>query len=234
MSKLLAIIPARGGSKRLPKKNIKNFQGKPIMCWSISSAVKCGLFSQIMVSTDDSEIADIAVKCGAAVPFLRTTDNSDDFATTADVLSEVISKYSLIGNHFDYICCIYPTAPFILAEHIIKGYQEIIAGNHDVVFPVVEFQQSIWRSFCMNSDGLVKANFPENINSRSQDVPTAYHDAGQWYWINVERFKLSKTIFTKNSKAIVISSLAAQDIDTDNDWIIAELKHKAIFKKNRD
>lgn len=224
----LAIIPARGGSKRIPRKNIKFFLGKPIISYSINAVVNSGLFDEIMVSTEDLEIADVARFNGAQVPFIRTENNSDDFATLSDVISEVIESYKSLGREFENICCILPTAPFITAQKIIDGYEKLISEDLSSVFPVIEFSYPIQRSLKFE-DGEIKMTCDEYLNSRSQDLPKRYHDSGQYYWFNVEAFLKERKVFTQNSSAIIISELEAQDIDTELDWRLAELKYQLML-----
>jgi len=227
--KILAIIPARGGSKRIPRKNIRPFRGKPIIGWSIEAALASKLFNSVMVSTDDPEISQIAKSFGADVPFMRSAKTSDDFATTADVLLEVLNHYSQNSQAFDLACCIYPTAPFVTPEALAKGMVFLLEQNFDAVFPVARFSYSIWRSLKMSDAGQVSLNFPNNLNARSQDLPAAFHDAGQWYWFHVPAFLCMKTLIGANSGAIELSSDIVQDIDTLEDWTLAELKHERIM-----
>ncbi|WP_423147465.1 pseudaminic acid cytidylyltransferase [Rubrolithibacter danxiaensis] len=223
----LAIIPARGGSKRIPRKNIKDFLGKPIIAYSIETALKTKLFDEVMVSTDDEEIATIAVKYGAIVPFTRSRANSDDYATTMDVLNEVINDYRSKQNKvFEYVCCIYPTAPLINPDDIKDGLVKLKEGNFDSVFPIVPFSYPIWRALQVENDK-VDMIWPENLNSRSQDLKSAYHDAGQWYWLKYED---DSTILTNNSSYIILNEEHVQDIDSSSDWSIAELKYKLLKK----
>ncbi|TPE43245.1 pseudaminic acid cytidylyltransferase [Pontibacter mangrovi] len=223
----LAIIPARGGSKRIPRKNIKDFLGKPIITYSIEAAVKSGLFEEVMVSTDDEEIAKVALECGAKVPFRRSVEASDDLATTAQVLEEVLEKYAAQGKHFDTACCLYPTAPFVTAEMLIQSHSKLLEGNYDTVFPVLRFSYPIWRSLKVE-DGRAVMNWPEHLQSRSQDLPAAFHDAGQFYWLRVDRFLEDRKLFTANSGVVEVSELQAQDIDSETDWKLAELKYKLL------
>ena len=225
-SRNICIIPARGGSKRIPRKNIKNFLGKPIIAYSISEALNSGLFEEVMVSTDDNEIANIAIDLGASVPFLRSLKNSNDFATTADVVLEVISKYSEQGLIFDHICCCYPTAPFISTSRLIEGFELLKFDQVDTVFPITSFDYTIWRSFKENADGYLSFNWSEFESTRSQDLPTAFHDAGQWYWFKSNSFLKYKKIITPHSKGIILNPLEVQDIDNIHDWKIAELKYE--------
>lgn len=222
----LAIIPARGGSKRIPRKNIKDFLGKPIIVYSIEAALESGLFDQVMVSTDDEKIAEIANKYGAKVPFLRSKNNSDDFATTVDVLLEVIEQYEQIGEYYQEACCIYSTAPFISKERLVQGFQKLLSEKRSSVFPVVPFGYPIWRGLHKDVDGKFQMVWPENLNKRTQDLEEIYHDAGQWYWFMVDELRQNKSMFSNNSAAILLNQLEAQDIDTLKDWKIAEFKYE--------
>lgn len=223
--KTLAIIPARGGSKRIPRKNIKCFKGKPIIAYSIIAAIESELFDEIMVSTDDMEIAEIAKSYGASIPFFRSEVNSNDYATTADVLTEVLNSYNKEGKEFDSICCIYPTAPFVSSTRLIEGFEMLIKGA-DSVLPILSFDYPIWRSFKVNEKKCLEYNWSEFVNARSQDLQTAYHDAGQWYWVNTEKLRtLGKLVF-ETTKGLHLSPFEAHDIDTLNDWKLAELKYE--------
>ena len=224
----LCIIPARGGSKRIPGKNIKPFLGKPIIAYSIETAIKSGLFQEVMVSTDDPEIARIAMDYGANVPFMRTERNSDDHATTIDVLLEVITSYAAKGVSFDRLCCLYATAPLASEEDIQKGYHLLKDDGRDAVFPVVPFSYPVWRGISQNADGTVNMVWPEHVTTRSQDLAPVYHDAGQWYWFNTESLQEKKTLFTGNTASITLNELGVQDIDTETDWKIAELKYELL------
>jgi pseudaminic acid cytidylyltransferase len=224
MNKTLAIIPARGGSKRIPGKNIKPFCGKPIIAYPIELALKSGLFSEVMVSTDDENIAEIARGYGASVPFLRSAKNSDDFATTFDVLAEVFEAYAGIGETFGQACCIYATTPLITHKRLLEGHQLLTGKQYDAVFPVLEFSFPILRSLKRDNSGRIEMNWPENLNVRSQDLPKAYHDAGQFYWFDVAQILKKGKILTNNTGGIVIDAMEAQDIDTLSDWEVAEFK----------
>lgn len=229
----LAIIPARGGSKRIPRKNIKSFLGKPIIAYSIEAALKSNLFDEIMVSTDDDEIAKIAREFGAEVPFLRSNDNANDYAVLADVIEEVIENYKNKKNNFDTICCILPTAPFVTSNKIIEAYNKLLEGNFDSVFPVLEFSFPIQRSLKIKDDKVAMV-WDEYLNSRSQDLEPRYHDSGQFYWLKSTSFNKEKKLFTVNSGATVISELHAQDIDTETDWKLAEIKYKLILNDQKN
>lgn len=223
----IAIIPARGGSKRIPGKNIKSFCGQPIIAYSIRAAIESEIFDEIMVSTDDDQIAEIALQFGAKVPFLRSAANADDFASTSDVLSEVIIKYRTeLHRDFDFGCCIYPTAPLTTADSIKKGFKEFQEGNFKSLFPVVRYSYPIERSLRLNEKKRIEMIWPENIVTRSQDLKPAFHDAGQWYWFNCDTFLKENKLFTDNSGAIELDEIEVQDIDTETDWLLAELKYK--------
>ena len=222
----LCIIPARGGSKRIPRKNIKLFCGKPIISYSIEAAIKSDLFDEVMVSTDDEEIAMIAKKYGANVPFMRSAKNANDFATTADVLIEVIEQYQQSGKAYSLVCCCYPTAPFITPKKLIEGYDLLKSRKADAVFPVAEYCYPIQRSLKLDSDKQVSMKWPEFLNTRSQDLEKSFHDAGQWYWMNVESLLNQKKIFSSNSYGLELNPLVVQDIDNESDWHIAELKYE--------
>lgn len=223
----LAIIPARGGSKRIPRKNINLFLGKPIIAYSIEAALNSKLFDEVMVSTDDNEIAEVALKYGAKVPFFRSTKNSDDYSTTMDVIKEVLSEYNIkLNTYFENCCCIYPTAPLIKIEHLINGYNKLITNDYSSVFSAVEFSYPIWRGLSINEDSTVKMIWPQNLNVRSQDLQKVYHDAGQWYWFKTK--KITDSFFTGKSAIIKLDETEVQDIDNLTDWKIAELKYKTL------
>lgn len=225
----LCIIPARGGSKRIPGKNVKSFLGKPIIAYSIEAALESELFDEIMVSTDDILIADIAKKYGAKIPFFRSNKNADDHATTFDVIQEVITEYENKDQKFQNICCIYPCAPFVTSEHLKESHRLLTDQKYDTVFPIIPFSFPIQRA--MKLDGN-KLNFynPEFEVTRSQDLEVTYHDAGQYYWMNVAAVIEKRKIVTSNSGATVISEMEAQDIDNEIDWKMAELKYKLLQK----
>jgi N-acylneuraminate cytidylyltransferase len=219
----LAIIPARGGSKRIPKKNIKDFLGKPVIAYSIEAALRSGLFEEVMVSTDDKEIAETAMKYGAKVPFFRSSETSNDFAPLNDVLKEVVSEYKKRGREFDLICLMLPTAPLITLDNLRKGYELINNSGFDSVRPVVRFGFPIQRSFRLNEDNSVEPIFPEEFPKRSQDLEPAFHDSGQFYWIKGDKD------LSSNKGAFEIPETEVQDIDNETDWKLAELKFKLMF-----
>lgn len=227
MSKI-AIITARKGSKRIPKKNIKLFLGEPIIKYSIRAAIESAVFDTVMVSTDDEGIAEIAKSYGAEVPFLRSEKNSDDHAGTADVLIEVIETYRAKGQSYDCLCGIYPTAPFITAQKLIRGMTLLEESGADVVLPVVQFSYPIQRSLRMIEEAgshRVEMFWPENYHARSQDLPGAYHDAGQFYCMKTESLLREKKLFCKDTRPLLMSELEVQDIDNETDWKLAEIKY---------
>jgi N-acylneuraminate cytidylyltransferase len=222
----LCIIPARGGSKRIKRKNIKFFLGKPIIYYSIQLAQKSKLFNEIVVSTDDTEIAEIAKSYGASVPFFRSKKNSNDFATTTDVVLEVVDDYlNKFNKSFENICCIYPTSPLTKIEDLKKGYNIISKSKTDMVFPITKFSYPILRSFIIDKVGNLKMKWPQYKSTRSQDLPNSYHDCGQWYWYSSHA--LMRNIFEKLSY-VELRNIDAQDIDNEDDWDLAELKYKKI------
>ena len=226
---LIAIITARGGSKRIPHKNIKDFLGKPIITYSIEAALKSELFSEVMVSTDDLEIAEISKRYGASIPFMRSASASDDNATTTDALIDVFETYTKQGKNFECACCIYPTAPFITSEKLIQAYNKLIEDRLDVVFPIMKFSYPIWRSLKKDGEKLIM-NWPQHLNSRSQDLSETFHDAGQFYFFRVNTFLEEKKLFGENSGGIEIDETEGQDIDNEMDWRLAELKYQLMGK----
>lgn len=223
----VAIITARGGSKRIPRKNIKPFLGRPIIKYTIEAALRSGCFNEVMASTDDTEIASVAEKCGAQIPFYRSVENSDDHATTADVVSEVLREYKRIGREFSYFCCLYPTAPFVTSERLKEAEEILQSRDADSVFPVVRFSYPIQRSLKIE-DGFIKMFWPENLNARSQDFEPAYHDAGQFYFMKTKNFLAQHTMFADKSIGIVMDEMEVQDIDNEDDWKVAEIKYKIL------
>lgn len=223
--KNLAIIPARGGSIRIPKKNIKIFLGKPIIAYSIEIALKSGLFDSVMVSTDDDEIAGIAKKYGADIPFLRSETTSNAFAPLNDVVKEVKKEYEKRNIIFDNICLILPTAPLIKIENLQKGFDLLINSDFDSVRPVVPFGFPVQRAFLLDDSSEVRPMYPDEFPKRSQDLQKTYHDSGQFYWI-----KGNKDLSEKKG-AFEIPEYEAQDIDNENDWKLAELKYRLLFDK---
>ncbi|MDE6025332.1 MAG: pseudaminic acid cytidylyltransferase [Lachnospiraceae bacterium] len=233
MCKNIAIIPARGGSKRIPKKNIKNFCGKPIIAYSIEAAIKSNIFDEVMVSTDSEEIANIAMSYGASVPFYRSKETSDDFATTSDVIMEVLNNYIKAGKNYQYAFCIYPTAPFITPELIVDAEILMKDKKPNEIVTVVEFSYPPQRSYIVTEDGMIKYKYEQYVNSRSQDLEKWYHDVGQLYVFDVENFRANNGQIRERIMPIMVSPLVAQDIDTENDWLLAEEKYKLINKMGR-
>lgn len=222
--KNLCIIPARGGSKRIPRKNVKPFLGKPMLAYSIETAKKTGLFDEIMVSTDDMEIASVARQYGANVPFMRTEETANDFATTADVLIEVISKYKELGQEYDNFCCFYATAPLVQSKDVVSAFEMLQQSDFTCVYPIVQFSYPIWRCLDLAEDGTMKRHWPEYENSRSQDLPKEYHDSGTFYWYKTKEW-MSGDI---KIGGIVVDETSVQDIDNEIDWKLAEMKYELL------
>jgi len=225
--KNLCIIPARGGSKRIPRKNIKPFMGKPIMAYSIEAALESGIFNEVMVSTDDEEFAEVARKYGASVPFLRSEKTSNDFAGTEDVMLEVLDEYKKLGKEFDNFCCLYSTAPFVTAERLKECYA-LLRDNADAAFTVVQYSYPVQRSLKKNADGFVEMNFPQYYDARTQDLEPIYHDAGQFYFLKTQAFRDEFTLWCKRTVPLILSELEVQDLDTLTDWQLAEMKYKLV------
>ncbi len=224
--KNLAIIPARGGSKRIPRKNIKLFMGKPIIAYSIEAALQSELFDEVMVSTDDNEIAEIAKQYGAKVPFMRSVKTSGDYATTADVIIEVLNMYKEQYQEFETVCCLYSTAPFVTPDRLIEAYSKL-DGEICSVFTAVAYSYPVQRSLHI-SDGKIKMVHPEYLNTRSQDLEIIYHDAGQFYMSKVEYFIKYKTFWADNAAGLILSEMEVQDLDTLIDWQLAEIKYQLV------
>ena len=228
--KKIAMITARGGSKRIPRKNIKEFCGKPIIAYSIEAAIASGVFDTVMVSTDDEEIAAIAKQYGAEVPFYRSEKTSNDFATTAEVILEIIEEYEKRGEHFDMACCIYPTAPFLTAKRLKEAVQKLEASDADTLLPVVAFSYPVQRALIVREERLV-FEYPQYMDSRSQDLEKHYHDVGQFYVLKTEAFKQNKKLMVGNILPLEISEMEVQDIDNQTDWEIAEMKYRILKEK---
>lgn len=224
---VIAIITARGGSKRIPKKNIKEFYGKPMLAYAIEAAKGAGIFDEIMVSTDSEEIADVARKYGANVPFMRSERTSNDFATTFDVLEEVITEYKKQGKSFDEICCIYPCVPFLTSKTLNESYKTFIGGNYDALQPVCAYPTPIEWAMRLNN-GLLIPDSPEKLKIRSQDLQKAYFDVGMFYFCKTDVMLKEKTLVPKKTAGYVIDESECQDIDTPDDWKMAEMKYKLL------
>lgn len=227
----LAIITARGGSKRIPRKNIKEFCGKPIIAYSIEAAIKSEVFDEVMVSTDDEEIRDIALKYGATVPFMRSRETSDDKAMTNVVLVEVVQEYAKRGKAFDNICCIYPTAPFLTACRLREAMGKLVEEHVDSVVPIVRFSFPPQRCFVIR-ENRVAFLYPENAQVRSQDLEPRYHDVGQFYCMNTKRFMEERTLIMSNSVPVIMDEIEVQDIDNFSDWEMAEIKYRLLNTDN--
>ncbi|MBD5528331.1 MAG: pseudaminic acid cytidylyltransferase [Lachnospiraceae bacterium] len=221
----IAIITARGGSKRIPRKNIREFCGKPILAYSIEAAKESKLFDTVMVSTDDEEIAEIARRYGAEVPFYRSENTAGDFATTNDVLLEVLAEYEKRGEHYELGCCIYPTAPFVTAEKLRDAAERLENSGADTLIPVVAFSYPPQRAMIVKEGRLV-FEYPQYLDSRSQDLEPHYHDVGQFYLFYTEAFKRNKKLMKGDILPYVVSELEVQDIDNLTDWEIAEMKYR--------
>jgi len=228
----VAVIIARGGSKRIPRKNIKLFHGLPIISYSIRTAFQSKLFDRIVVSTDDIEIANIAKQHHAQVPFMRPPELANDFASTVDVMSDAVKQLNLSPN--DAVCCIYATAPFLQPEDLIKGRALLGSDNAEVVFAATCYPFPIQRAIALNKDHFVTMLQPEHLMTRSQDLTETYHDAGQFYFARAKYFKQKKPIFSNKSKVVILPSYRVVDIDTSEDWQRAELMYQLIEKNKSD
>lgn len=224
----IAVIPARGGSKRIPRKNIKSFCGKPMIAWSIEAAKAARLFDHVLVSTDDAEIADVARTLGAEVPFTRPAELSNDFAGTTEVIAHATQWSMGQGWEISAVCCIYATAPFVRADDIRRGLEALESGNWAYAFSVTDFAAPIFRSFRLHPEGGLEMFFPEHFLTRSQDLPIALHDAGQFYWGTPEAWTEGKRIFDRHSVPVMIPRWRVQDIDNPDDWEKAEIVAPAI------
>ena len=230
----LCVIPARGGSKRIAKKNIRDFCGKPIVAYSIEAALASNCFDKVIVSTDDKEIALVANKYGAETPFVRPNELSDDYTGTNDVVKHCIQWFQDQGESISNVCCIYATAPFIQAEYLKKGYEKLINSKKSFVFSVTSFPFPIQRAIRVNVNDEVEAIWPENISKRSQDLEEAYHDAGQFYWGHREAFLNDEVVFSTVSSPVILPRHLVQDIDTMEDWYRAELMYQSLQLDKED
>jgi pseudaminic acid cytidylyltransferase len=224
----IAVIPARGGSKRIPRKNIKDFCGKPMISWSIEAAKECGLFDHIFVSTDDQEIAEISESYGASVPFIRPNNLSDDFTSTSDVVEHAYKWCEKNIGHIDYVCCIYATAPFIRSVDIKNCFLEMVETGANIAFTATTFPFPIQRAIKLNSSYRVEMFQPQHLMTRSQDLESAYHDAGQIYWSSDMAVKSGMSAFSKDATVFILPRYRVQDIDTIEDWEYAEYLFKVI------
>lgn len=224
----IAIIPARGGSKRIPRKNIKDFHGKPIIGYSIEAALISGCFDEVCVSTDDNEIAEVALRYGATIPFIRPADLADDYASTQDVMSHALNWYKQNNRVITHVCCIYATAPFITPEALQNGLEALNSADLDYAFSATSYSFPIQRAIKVTAQGTVEMFQPEHLSTRSQDLEEAYHDAGQFYWGTAPAFINRKPFFSSRAKAILLPRKYVQDIDTHEDWELAEVLFKAL------
>ena len=229
--KSLAIITARGGSKRIPRKNIKEFCSKPIIAYSIKAAIDSGVFDEVMISTEDEEIARISERYGAKIPFFRSEKTASDYATTTDVLMEVLDEYEKRGMHYDMACCIYPTAPFITADRLKEAVEMLRESEADTLIPVVGFSYPPQRALVIE-DGRLVFKYPEYIVTRSQDLEKHYHDAGQFYVFKTKAFKETGNLMKGNIVPMILDEMEVQDIDTEQDWELAQVKYKLLHPQN--
>lgn len=224
----LCIIPARGGSKRIPRKNLRPFLGEPIIVHCIRAALAAGCFSEVMVSTDDAEIAAVARSAGASVPFFRSAENAGDHAGTAAVLQEVLKDYAGQGGEFDLACCLYPTAVFASPALLRRGRDLLIEDDAtDSVIPVVRYGHPIQRSMRMEA-GRLAMRWPEHLQTRSQDLEAAFHDAGQFYWFRVSAFQRHGRLMTEATRGLELAESEVQDVDNEVDWELAEIKRRRL------
>ena len=230
----LAIIPARGGSKRIPRKNIRDFCGKPMIAWSISAAQESGLFDHIIVSTDDDEIATMAERYGAEVPFRRPADLSNDYAGTTEVIAHAVQWATDAGWTLEAVCCLYATAPFVRAADLKAGLERLQRANWAFCFTATTFASPIFRSFRQTQEGGLEMFFPEHFTKRSQDLPEALHDAGQFYWGRPDAWTQRLKIFDHHSNPLILPRWRVQDIDTEDDWRRAELIAQALEGRMHD
>lgn len=227
----LAIIPARGGSKRIPRKNIKSFCGKPMIAWSIEAALQSRCFEQIVVSTDDAEIAEVARQHGADVPFMRPAELSDDHTGTIPVIRHAIEWFTQQGHTVGQVCCLYATAPFVTAEDLTRGMQVLQGSDCDYAFSVTSYAFPIQRAIRINGQGRVEMFSPEYFNARSQDLEEAFHDAGQFYWGRADAWLQGKQIFSPDALPVLLPRHRVQDIDTPEDWARAEWLFRAMTQE---
>ena len=224
----ICVIPARGGSKRIPRKNIKDFNGKPIIAYSIEAALKSNCFDQVIVSTDDDEIVEVARKYGAQVPFVRPDELSNDYVGTIPVIKHAIEWMEDNENPVENVCCLYATSPFIQSQTISKAFQQLKDLRADYCFSVTRFAFPIQRAVKIVQDNKVNMFYPEHFNIRSQDLEEAYHDAGQFYWGKAQAFKDELPIFSEVATPYILPRYLVQDIDTLEDWIRAEAMHMVL------
>ena len=227
MNNIIAIITARGGSKRIPGKNIKDFMGKPMLSYAIEACIEANLFTEIMVSTDSEDIANIALRSGAHVPFMRSQKTADDFASTYDVVEEVMVNYKNRGREFDYVCCVYPCVPFLSGKTLKDAFERLIASGADALQPVCRFPVPVeWAMKIEN--GLLVPNDRKAQLIRSQDLEPKFFDAGMFYMIKSDSLLKEKTLTPAKTMAYIMDEREVQDIDTMDDWEMAEIKYKLL------
>lgn len=228
-NKSVCIIPARGGSKRIPKKNIKLFHGKPLIAYSIEAALKSNLFDKVIVSTDDEEIAKIAIKYGAVIPFIRPKELSDDFIGTGAVINHTLEYLKSVGENYDFVCTIYATAPFLQEKYLLEGFEKLNNSNAKIAFSCTSMPFPIQRTFKITQAERCEMFWPENFMTRSQDLEEAYQDAGQFYWEKIN-YNSKEITFGKDSIPIILPRYLVQDIDNLEDWQRAEIMYEVINK----
>jgi N-acylneuraminate cytidylyltransferase len=227
----LAVIPARGGSKRIARKNVRPFAGKPIITYSIDAARSSGLFDDVIVSTDDDEIASVARAHGARTPFVRPAALSDDHTGTNAVVRHAIGWFGEHGEMPEHVCCIYATAPFVQPRYLREGLERLVASGRSFAFSVTSFAFPIQRALRIDADGCVEPIWPENVARRSQDLEEAFHDAGQFYWGTARAFLDDVVLYSNASVPVVLPRHLVQDIDTEEDWVRAELMFGALLAR---
>ncbi|MGL5103532.1 MAG: pseudaminic acid cytidylyltransferase [Plesiomonas sp.] len=228
----IALIPARGGSKRIPQKNIRPFAGKPIIAYSIEAALQASCFDAVIVSTDDPAIVEIAQQYGAEVPFMRPAEIANDYATTTDVIRHALLWFHQQQQPVDALCCLYATAPFVRAEDLLAGYHLLAQDDTDYVFSATRYSFPIQRAIKLDAQQRVSMFQPEHLSTRSQDLPEAFHDAGQFYWGTADAFLNSKPIFSPAARAMILPRQRVQDIDTPEDWEYAELMFRLLHNES--
>ncbi|MGC6480088.1 MAG: pseudaminic acid cytidylyltransferase [Flavobacteriaceae bacterium] len=228
MGAKVAIIPARSGSKRIPNKNIKDFFGKPVIAHAIENTLRSGVFDEVMVSTDDDQIAEIASAFGAKIPFLRSKENASDIASTTDVLLEVLEYYGKNRQYFKWGCCIYPVTPLLTPNLFKEAFDQMSAQECTSIFTVQAFSHPIHRAMRIDQYGKIQMMNKDQVFVRTQDIPISYHDAGQFYWFEVEKFKREKSIISTDTSGFIVDEFQAQDVDTLADWTMMEVKYQHI------
>jgi pseudaminic acid cytidylyltransferase len=231
MTETIALIPARGGSKRIPGKNIKNFRGKPIIAYSIDAALRTELFDRVIVSTDSEKIAAVAKQFGAQIPFMRPAQLAGDFSTTAEVIRHALDWCLENTGPVANICCLYATAPFVTPENIHKGYKLLTFRRASSVFTVAAHPSPVFRALKNDDEGYLQMVWPEYELTRSNDLPETYYDAGQFYWLDAGKFRQSTKMYAEDALPLVLPRYLAQDIDTPEDWEMAELMYETLERK---